>query len=1070
MPREHRIPSAIVIFLSIPLLFHPFTGKCQVDSTTKKMSFDFGITRDRDINLWPIFKRTASAYESDRQILFPIYQSYQNFRTGKKKSHLLPLYWKDSSIIDRNTRILSLYYPSFLHLSRDYTKNSKTFTLLEFAPRVNILEFQKSSDGLVMQNNLLFILWYKNNRLAKKSHLIVFPLYWQLSSSPRKTSTLLPLYSYGSYSNKTKHYCTITPLFWHFNAPKRSSNLLIPLWWNRSIYTSSDSIRSNLIFPIFYSHTGINTNNKVLFPIVWSISNFRYKSFTVAPLLSFGHSLNGSNQHHLMITPLFWRFTQAESKRTTLFPLVWSYQWKTRFDNFHSLVIFPLYWYKKDGDSKRTAIPPLVWNKISPEYHSFSFIPLFSTGSSPDQSVGHLAVTPLFWHFKSANSSTITVLPIWWYRKNTSEDNPRMTNIVFPLYWGWMRGTNRGNIFVPVLWRFKSLQNKSFGFIPFTFTSKATDNSKLITAITPFYWRFKTPEGKGQLLFPLWWDNVKTANGEPSSSSRVVLLYWRYKDTGRNHQGLFPMVWHFKNESQSSFTIFPLIAKGQRNNNESLHLAVSPLFWHFRNPSRSFNTLFPIWWSHSKFTSSDVKRFNLLIPVYYSQSNTDKKNRIVFPVAWSFKNPSYKSFTLVPLFAFGNTPDKSSSHLVATPLFWHFKNPAGSTSILLPILWRSNYTTGGQISEKTILFPIYWHTNDKKNRKNILFPIVWSIKSQNYKSFTLVPLFSTGRNNDNSKNHYVITPFYYNVKSPHSKSRVLFPVWWNLKKSNKNGNNSINIIYPIYWSIGNQHHNAKIVFPIIWQFQKPKSRSFTFIPFYSSGTNKNGIKHLMVTPLYWRFKGAYSDRLTFFPFFSSTNTAFDGKHWDVMLFLLRKDVKNDYTRLSIIWPIIEITHSPELKYFRFAPLIWSKKGPEFSYFTIQPFYYQGKSVNRTTNRILWELFVHRNIVGVKKSNSVLWKVASWSNYSNGDKDFRVLHLLYANSNVEGKVEKSFFPLYYYARESNGNKSFSVMFYFYNSLTRKIPNTTEYYQEERIFWLLRVRSNYRTLKERGIEIH
>ncbi|HPV55627.1 MAG TPA: hypothetical protein PKW61_00745, partial [Tenuifilaceae bacterium] len=68
-----------------------------------------------------------------------------------------------------------------------------------------------------------------------------------------------------------------------------------------------------------------------------------------------------------------------------------------------------------------------------------------------------------------------------------------------------------------------------------------------------------------------------------------------------------------------------------------------------------------------------------------------------------------------------------------------------------------------------------------------------------------------------------------------------------------------------------------------------------------------------------------------------------------------------------------------------------------------------------------------------------------------------------------KVEKSLFPLYYLTKDNNGNKSLSVMLYFYNSLRRKIPNTTEFYQEERIFWLIRIRSNYRILKEKGISV-
>ena len=78
-----------------------------------------------------------------------------------------------------------------------------------------------------------------------------------------------------------------------------------------------------------------------------------------------------------------------------------------------------------------------------------------------------------------------------------------------------------------------------------------------------------------------------------------------------------------------------------------------------------------------------------------------------------------------------------------------------------------------------------------------------------------------------------------------------------------------------------------------------------------------------------------------------------------------------------------------------------------------------------------------------------------------------MYLLYANTKLLGKEEKSLFPLYYFTKEDNGNYSRSVAFYFYNSFKRLIPNTKDYYQEERIFWFIRLRSNYQMLKDKGV---
>lgn len=87
-------------------------------------------------------------------------------------------------------------------------------------------------------------------------------------------------------------------------------------------------------------------------------------------------------------------------------------------------------------------------------------------------------------------------------------------------------------------------------------------------------------------------------------------------------------------------------------------------------------------------------------------------------------------------------------------------------------------------------------------------------------------------------------------------------------------------------------------------------------------------------------------------------------------------------------------------------------------------------------------------------------------YQNGSYETRLLHLLYANVNLPEKREKSVFPFYYSVTYANGDKSVSVLFSFYNYFKQYKPDIKEYYQEERIFWFLRLRSNYEQLKRNG----
>lgn len=1053
--------SVIILFLCLAFPLFSFS---QADTSKKSMSFDFGLTRDRNINLWPVFKRTIDEYEKDKQLLFPIYRSYQNFRTGEKNSHLLPFFWRDSSKQYENIRLISTYYPSLYHLSKNHKEKSKTFTLLELAPRVNLMEFKKTPDGMIMQNNLLFFLWYKNNKVTNKSYLVVFPAYWQFKTPARSTSTLFPLYSYGNYMKGKNHYSAITPLFWHFDSPKRRSNLLLPIWWNRQVTVGKDTSTSNLIVPLYYSHSDKYVKNKVLFPIVWNFENQRYRSLTIAPLLSLGHNPD-MERRHLVLTPFFWYFKRYENESTTIFPIVWSNTWKTKFENYSSFVIFPIYWAQHNNNNKSQVLVPFIWNRSTPYYHSFSIIPLFSVGQSPDNEVGHAIVTPLFWHFRTVTGFSNTLIPIWWYKKSGEGDNADINNVVFPLYWGWKRDANYGNILFPVIWNFKNQNYHTFTFAPLFTTGKSTDGKKSLTAITPLYWKFRTEEGSGQLLFPFWWQNNRTLNGEIKSSSKVALLYWKYIDSERKFQGLFPLAWSLHNSSRQSFTLFPLYSYGKNNSTASNYSAITPLFWHFKDSDRSFNTLFPLWWNKNTFEGKNTKHFNLLVPFYFSKTDSSSVKRVVFPVIWQFKNPWYNSFTFIPLLSYGKSTDKSTFHLTITPLFWHFSNPDGHASTLLPVFWRSVYGD----NRNTIIFPVFWSNRNSRQDNIVLFPLVWSFSNPDSRSLTFAPFFSFGSNYDNSERHLIITPLFYNIKNKVGTSRVLFPIWLSRRIEAGKSISKTDILFPFYWSFNNQRMTSKVIFPVAWSFKSKKYQSFTFIPLFSKGQNIKGNKYLAVTPLFWKFDSNAKHRRILIPFYTSYNDTARNRNFNLLFILFRKKSSPDFSSTSILWPIVERTKGSDYKYFRFVPLVWSKKSPEFSYFTIQPFYYHSKSNENETTRILWELFVHKNQLGVKKSNSILWKVATWDRYSNGDRDFRILYLLYSNSNVNGKVEKSFFPFYYITKEKNGNRSTSVLFYFYNSLKRKVPKTTEYYQEERIFWLVRIRSNYRILKQKGIEV-
>ena len=244
----------------------------QNDTVKSTVSFDFGLTRNKNVNLWPVFKRSKSEDKFEVQICYPLFKYQHDIKNSRKHTHLLPLFWKRKSDLYQDIRLLSIYYPSVLRLTNDKTEGYRSIKLFELAPQINFLEIAKSSDGLKVQNNLFFFLWYKNNKVENKSHLIAFPFFWQFKHPDRSSNTLLPLFSKGDYNKNKDHYLIISPLFWQFKNSKRSNNTLFPFFTTGNYY--NDEIKDEIykrkyfaVTPLFWKFdsesSGYYNNYKV---------------------------------------------------------------------------------------------------------------------------------------------------------------------------------------------------------------------------------------------------------------------------------------------------------------------------------------------------------------------------------------------------------------------------------------------------------------------------------------------------------------------------------------------------------------------------------------------------------------------------------------------------------------------------------------------------------------------------------------------------------------------------------------------------------------------------------------
>ncbi len=895
----------IVIFLIINIL--PVDAQ---RDTTKEFKIDVGITRDCDIIIFPIFRFQRNINIYNLQILYPLYIYRRDYKAHTYYSHFLPFYISDSTHISYNLRILSLYYPTLFYFGRDYQNEIWRLSFVDLVPGINFLQLSKSKNGLFVENNLFFFIFYKNDYINKKRHFVCFPFYWDYANKKRVTHTLFPFFSFGRYNQRRHKYFAVTPLFWHKQTENGYKNIFFPVFWNTKKVVSNDTIQTSFLFPLFYSrHRNGNLKASVVFPVLW-IYNFKYyNSFTLIPFFSFGREvkvdeLYFTDRKHLSITPLFWYFKEKDFRFYTFFPIFWHIKRYYRDNYMFKTVIYPIYKYKATKESKKIVVRPIFFYNINRGLKAVTVFPFYSNRIDSAKFEHHTMYAAIYWRKQSKKSNNITIFPLYYDRRYDDGHKRRTAKIFFPTYW-----------------EFNNRKMKSLTIIPLFSMGISQDSTKKYLAIFPAYIQSTNKDKQNKCFFPIWWYS-KRGDADSMKVSNIIL----------------PIFFKFKDVEESSTTLLPLFSVGRNYNSMRKHLVITPLYWNVRNYDKHYRVFFPLWYQYTDINKRSFTR-----------------NRIFFPIYWKFEDNSYKSKSFFPLFSTGYNNTKTSKHLAITPLYWHLKQGDKVSNLLLPIF--------------------YQHKTPKTYKLNIL-PIMFYNKTANSSDITIIPLFSKGYDRRTGRKHFMFTPLFWDNTSNR-----------NIRRTN---------LIPIF--------------------------SYT------------------KTPNFTRYNFLY------------------------FLFVYKKDV--NYTMYSFIYPLCEKRSGENYKYLRIAPILWYKRTKESEIFTVQPFYYQRKTNNTNNYYIFWLFFTRRNEFNHKKSTNLLWKTIFYDKYSNGDYEFRFLYLVLANVNKNGKQEKSIFPLFHTKKDDKGNKSKSYFFYFYNYFERKLDTYDDYYREERIFWVIRLRSNYAQLKREG----
>jgi hypothetical protein len=913
-------------------------------------------------------------------------------------------------------------------------------------------------------SNILFPLYFSKKDSLQKNK-VLFPLVWSFQNERNKTFTLIPFYSKGNSLDQRNKYLMISPMYWKFSSESAKNNLLFPFYYSRKEYYPNDTADLKTVCGIYWHYWNNSVNNKVIFPLFVGLKNEKFKSNTFLPFYSKGGTNNYSSSY-LMVNMLYWQFKSTNQSSKIFFPVYFCQKKYYENDTTSFKTIFPVYWTISDKLRNNKVIFPFAWSLKNGNYKSFTLLPLFSRGISNINNSNYLMLSMIYWNFESSNQKNKLLFPVYFSHKKYYENDTALFKTIFPVYWSYTDNEKNIRMFTPLSWSLKNSYYKSLTLLPFYSGGHSMDMKRKYMMLASIYWQFDKPGSNKKAFLPIYFSSKKYEDNDTSIFKTIFPIYWASKDNLSNNKVFFPLIWNLKNANYESHTFLPFYSKGQSTIDGSEYKMVSMLYWQFNSANQVIKTLFPLYLSQKKYDENDTSIFKILFPVYWANKDNSKNNKVVFPISWSLKNDKYKSYTFFPFYSKGHSLRDGSNHLVVSMLYWQFNSADQNSKIIFPFYWSEKIFYENDTSVFKAILPLYWANKDKSRNNKIFVPIIWSFKNQNYESFTILPLFSKRLSTRDSSAYKMFSMIYWQFNSKYQKTRTLIPIYFSQNKYLKNDTATIKTIFPFYWSNKSHSEDNKVVFPLFWSFKNEDHKSFTFFPIYSKGINFNSKNYLAITPIFWQFKGDEDKKTVIFPIYSQYKNMNEDKKSNLLYFIMRHDKTDKRNSTQILWPICESTHDNEYKYFRFAPIVWYKKTRDIKFFSIQPIYYVSKTSEFENHHIFWQLYASKNQFGYKKSQTVLWKLFYKDTYENSDYETRFLYLAYANVKKEGKVEKSYFPFCYRSSDDEGNKSFAVFFYFYNKFQRRIGESNDFYREEKIFWFLRLRSNYRALKKEG----
>lgn len=1001
--------------------------------------------------------------------LIPLYLRYQN-TDARAVTAVTPLYWHWKDAQSRNSMLLPLYFTyhdstsSYRHLFPLFYSGKENgerwHTLLPFY-------YRHRFTGDTMWVSLPGFYSHKTAGFSKQ---VWFPLVWlskrDTGGIPVRSRVIFPLYlryTVGPFYRLT----AVTPLFWNRRAlnpqtsTTRNLNLLFPIWWSKSLVSPGNALQTQVLFPLYYAKRHNDYSHRVLFPLYWGYQNEVYRSRTLVPFYFQYRELNGA--YHLQAySPFLWRLRTPQKQSFSMVPFWWSNTRYVSNDTLKSRVLFPLYWSYRGSHHHTKVLFPLYWKFKTDSSRSVTLVPFMHASSTmvdgaPEK---YVMVFPLYYAQRHKTERNITFLPLYFHHREGEDSTAERHTLLLPLYYHRQLYGDTARLFLPLVYLLRNPDFRMSVVAPF-YLKHQTPESRLL-ALTPLYWSYRDSSLTRRMLLPLWYNELQ-ANGNYSRG--FTPLYWHYGSPQTSHHLLLPVWWSRTATDEKARLLLPLFYYHNRKQTAERTLWILPTFWQHQTAEQTNTALFPLWF-HRAGTDSNSFTSTLVPLLYYRYRSAQEKHLNMLGIFHLTRKPQSATSFFIPLYLHHHRiTDNGYQNLTAiTPLFWHQHNKVHQTT-----------------ETRNWLLPLYFTRRNVKGdslltyRKRVLFPLWWNVREPHRYLNLVLPVYARFEQADKQRTLTAYTPFLWvnRERQPTEYTRhinllLLYNHHLALSTTDTLRRSSL---FPLYFTkdyrSGSYEKHYRIVFPLFWHTRSTSKQTTLLLPlFLHHHRYANNRRVQAYTPLVWYISDKQHQQLVAWPLFNYRHDSLRTR-FNLAYLLYRYERNTEVTSNSVLWPLVQHINGEQYRYFHIAPFWWFKRSPNMNYTSLQPFFYIQQTPEYRRTHVLWQLYSRKKVFGQRTGTSVLWYAYYHNRFDNGDKEVRFLYLLYANVKKEGNTEKALLPLYHHTTSADGEYSRSYLFGLYQQTKTAIPNTKEFYVEEKVFWVVRLRSNYEALKRRGV---